>query len=65
MAEIDELKEFEWDRPIFKNGTVSVPKPILKALGYPAEIRFSLKSKNVIIKAIKKVEPNGEPGKPE
>lgn len=43
-----------WDRPVFKNGTVSIPKPILDALGNPIEVRFSIEGKQIVLKKIEK-----------
>jgi bifunctional DNA-binding transcriptional regulator/antitoxin component of YhaV-PrlF toxin-antitoxin module len=59
MSEIN--TKLEWDRPVHDNGTVSIPKPILKSLGNPAEIRFIVEG-NLIV--IKKVDPkNADLGK--
>jgi hypothetical protein len=43
-----------WDRPVFKNGTVSIPKPILKSLGNPAEVRFSVEGNMIVLKKVDK-----------
>lgn len=55
-AKIADCPQAIWDRPVFKNGTVSIPKPILDALGNPQEVRFSIEGKQIVLKKIEKTE---------
>lgn len=51
-----DMKPIKWDRPVHKNGTVTIPKQILDALGNPEFVRFEVVDGRVFLRKVDKQE---------